>query len=88
MRYEQAVDSLLAMPANKGVKLTSFHQGVFISYAKVFYNYFTLGTNTMHSVEVVLKRMQMAVTIKDASNCLACTKETTGVPTMQTITTL
>ena len=37
VRHEQAVDSLLAMPANQGVNLTSFHPGVFISYAgKVF----------------------------------------------------
>lgn len=42
----------------------------------------------MHNVEVVLNKIQAAVITKDTSNCLACTKETIGVPTMQSITTL
>ena len=48
----------------------------------------TFGTNTIHKVEVVLKRIQIAVTIKDASNWLSWTNVTTGVPTTQAITTL
>ena len=48
----------------------------------------TFGTNTMHSVEVVVKRIQVAATIKDAWNWSSWTNVATGVPTTHAITTL
>lgn len=43
----------------------------FIDYFHVLSQTLTFGTNTIQSVEVVVKRIQIAVTIKDASNWLS-----------------